>query len=819
MRVAALTASVVLVLAGFVPAAGAFHLSIGNHESAAQSEETRASPTVTPGAEDVRGKNPDNVQPATEAEGGTLYQRGLVTDGCYEAEGTIQGAPGEVQEAAPQDPICGRLVYNQDSAFTARSPLDQDIRQDGWEFDVVFSHYVGAFSLSFNPFPNEDSYRAIHEVGSTNFPVVGPLTDDGDTAQNGDQGVQTFSPNVMYPQATTAATQASGLYEGNGWLFPVPDLSMVGFLEDEDGNEIGDEALATEVSALQDNGQLPDSAIANVCGFTPDDTITIDAPQVGFCEVVFEYNGQENPADANGGDFQPEAGDYTNPCESPTYVCGVTGGAWYAQKVCNVGGSEECPTNPGTCQRLPSAAVCVEQLEAGDGFESTRDYDIWHWVAAPAPPAQCSTLVEPGFRTSAVDAQNPYLAHDLDIYVTPTGPAPADETRGTESLEEYLVTTVEETRESGPGVDTGPVEDEVDTATAQVARDDRVEPNADGDTSQSLQFGRTLGANPCEALFENDETAQTKDPWVNIVDSTVFRAQSGDVSPGIVGDSIDLYLNEDQNQDASNRPGPYLYDTTGMAGLFTDRNDDGDYDQVGPNDLFDEIVQTGAYPTFFDMRVDEDTGETVPEEGCTQGFARKTLTEQMDNAGYGPHTGLIQVLYLSHPTVLLSQRSQQEVVVVDRPNVPIVFLSTGLRDLRDFEDGRPGDNDVQEAIDAAIERLPGDVSADPIFPGDRVTPDSDFDDGCGEATGGFDLDWNFVHAAQAGAGGDTIVTEYLWENEATGGVLGGNGDIPTFQVDGQDQALPTGINAWFDVDPLDNDPGRNSDQSSAPPQG
>lgn len=806
MRSRSILLGAVLVLAGLTPLASAYHMSVGNYDSVGTSpEETVDAPTVEPGAATT---SRDNVQPDPD---GNLYERGLVTD-CYEVDGNETGtnAASELPAAAAADPICGRLVYNAGTGFDTRSPLDQDVRLDGWSFDVQHTSYVGAFSLSAcDPWCDPGGqalFNNVHMVGNQ-----AGLTDNASHADEHDgEHYQTYSPALLLPQATTTATQESGAYEGNGWLFPYQDQSMMGFLTDGQGDMVSDEELADRVSSLKESDMLPESAVPTVCGFTPDDTITIDAPQIGFCEVAFEFNS-DGESLTDGEDFRPEEDeDYNDPCASPTYVCGANQPAWYAQKVCNNAASEECPTTPGVCRRLPGAAPCTEELEKGDGFESTRDYDIWHWVVAPSPPHECQNVKEPGFLTDAgAGFAHPYIAHDLDIYVTPTGPAAetsgASELQATEHAEHYAVTVADNARSGVPSVPGLP---EVD-ATSQVAKDDTVEPNAKRvDNSQGpVNEARSLGDNPCAALVESSETVP--DPWVNIIDNQMTRDLVGDVGTG-PGDAKDPYLTSADHQDASNRPGPSLYFTEGKVGVFTDKNDDGDYDQVVANDMFSEIQSAGAYPMFWDMRVDSD-GEPAPSKGCSQGFAQKTLTEQMVNAGYGPHTGLVQVVYLTHPTAMVYYPTNG-VATIQQPNTAIVFKSEGLEALWNQEDAT-----TQSLVQQAVDKLP-EEPAQVVHAADLVEPEKDFFSQCGESTGGFTSAWGFVHAAQLGSGGDTIVTEYVFENEGSNeGVIGGAGDIPALTIGGMSYAFETGINQWFDLDPIDNDPSRNAEEDGSPP--
>ncbi|PSG97646.1 hypothetical protein BRD56_04710 [Thermoplasmatales archaeon SW_10_69_26] len=762
-------AALVLALAGTVVlagAAGAYHLSAGVSDTAA------TGPEETP------------TDPSVDRE---TYERGLARD-CYEP------AEDGLARAAEADGFCGRLVYHPGTVFEQASPPDQDlVTAEIGGFDVVYANYVGTYGVgTCSPwcFPGGESlYRAGHDAGAQ----LG-LTPTGEEAYRDDQGWQTYGGDLAHPNAARIAQASTGAWAANGWAQPMPDQSFVGFVEDTEGDPIDEVRLAALAS---DHESLPSRAVPAVCGFTPDADLADSGPSQA-CEVTLHWRG---------------TGSQDAACRSPTYTCGALTPAWHGQVAC-------WPVHG--CQGTALGEPAEPSLDLGPS-SSAADYDVWHWVLAPAPSA-CGGAQEPGFATSP-DADLPYLAHDLDVYSPATTAAGID--RG-QPLAEAAQTAVGHRLGQAPSPPE-PAREPEPAAAELVAKDDRVEPNAPGDSSQStIDVDRDPLANECTLVREDAEQAASVDPWVDLIDAQVYRNLWLDsilgVDPwlegldrasyqqapvaGAFGDANDAYLQDEDHQDASNRPGPWMYSAGGQVGVFTDLDDDGRYDQAANGRLFEAIGDVGAYPLFWDMRVTED-GAIDGDAGCT--LAGERLTQAMAEAGYGPRTGLITAVHKTEPTVLYDWRTSQAFPQLEAGQT-YVLLSQALAAQRE-------DPTVRQAIAATLDKLPAEVALDDdrvVFPGEWTTPASDFYEQCGYPTGGFHTSWSFTHEARALAG-DTIVTAYVLDNAAADGVLGGDGLVPAFTPQGEAYAFEHGLSQWFDVDPIDGDPDRNTETCSAPP--
>ncbi len=838
----AIALSLILALAGFLPAASSYHLSVGNQDAVGiQPTETPANPSVC-----------DDRPSCVEAGAPDQLARGL-GQGCtpHEADGSVESA----QASVGADTFCGRLMYNEDpeisGEFVQASPADQTYFGPITQFDVIYASYVGDWSLSYScPWClNQASYQAIHDAGH----MVG-LTDDGDTAWSGDQGWYEAAANMLYPNAMVVAQQETGAWEMNGWVHTIHDQQFIGFLTatingqeitlDQDGLDAlvegedmgtvddpsddvdldGDGTISSQ--GLKDQGLLAEEATAQVCAFTPEVDVDINAPQATFCEVIFQW-AEEDP------DRDPTSarGSYSDPCDSPAYMCGVLTPAWYASLVCKqipyTSSGSGCGDYPG-----PNA----DDAPAW----SDNDYDIWHFVVAPSP-SDCNTAQEPGFLFDT-GATYPYLAHDLDVYSPASSAADASWTAATgqdvQANVDFVGDTADAAQDDGLGtvLDLVDLPEEVVDTTYMALKDDIVEPNAPGDTSQSLAGAlagtddpalvRAIGQDPCRAFNPSDETAETIDPWVDYLDSqTLVDAGAGE-----------LYLNTDRGQDASNRAGPGQFYTSGFVGMFTDINDDGEYDQAGGDSLFEAIQSVGAYPLFWDLWAKEDdSGQVVPDPdgGCKATFGDKKLTENMVAAGYGLHTGLLQVVYLQEPTYMYSWLKTEATPYIDGNRV-FVFMSQGLHTL--LENGTAAQQtQVAGYINDALELMPASVTIryDPAmdadldegvtvddrveFPARELGHQSDWSEQCGSATGDFLSEWGFFHDGTVlDASDDTVVTEYIFEVTTSDGTLG-DGNLVAFKPNNEVYSFGQGIHQWFDVDPLDNDPSRNQDYDSAPP--
>jgi hypothetical protein len=804
MKRIAVVVAIAMLTVGFAPMAAGNHLSVGN--------------------QDAVGMSPDE-EPGDASVSEDRYQTGITDTGeCHDSDGDDlsetgpQEAADSAVEGAESDAFCGRLDYNPGTSKPQKSPRDQTLNGDIGTWDVVYASYVGNYGLSTcSPWCQPGAitaYRTTHDVLADQG-----LADDGETADNRDDGGwQEYALNTLYPNALIVGQQMTNAWDMNGWAHSVHDQQFIGFLEDTDQQVIDDDRLENEIFP-QHEEDLPDGSDAVVCGFTPDYEVSISATQAGFCEVLFRWGepNDDGPGPASAAENGINSDDYSDPCESPAYVCGASESAWYAQLVCKSAPVTGSGTGCAGGWWFGGPGSAVNPALGEQPAWSDNDYDVWHWVVAPAP-SDCSGDQEPGFQTTpGPGSEYPFLAHDLDVY-SPAATA-AGQT-GTENVEDYARSSASKTL---PGVETDQVPPAEELLPGQVQKADRVEPNAPGDTSQQKLANdewteRTLGENECDELRDSSE--EFADPWRDVVDNQVHLDAAGEPTGG----AFDLYLNEDPTQDASNRPGYAQYFPSGKVGVFADKNDDGDYDQAAYDDKLQSVNQVGAYPMVYDVELDEETlqetgdAEAAMFGGCTPGFSDFNWTTQAREAGYGPRTGLMQVLYLNEPTYLYNWKTSEAFPFPGGDNA-FVFMTDGLEELLNH-----GTDDhqafVQQKIDEALAHVPAD---DPnVVLAHELTDNEfkDFYDQCSYGTGGFVNAWGFAHTCGSEPGGelcagDTVVTQYTYENQA--GVLGGS-QIPVLDADGDGsgETFPSGVNDWVDVDPLDGDASRNNDDCNRP---
>lgn len=809
-----------------LPLASAFHLSLGASDAVASVQETPSDPSVPSRWHDI----------------------GTRTSTCYQADPNVpEGTTDELQRAVSKQGFCGELVFEQGTPLEQESPPDQDLRDPILSFDAMFTTYVGTHQTqTCLPWCYPPQGQAAYE-GANDLGAAAGLTPPGEQAWEEDEGWQEYAVNLAIANPTLAAGQQLGTHPMNGWIFPVYDQTIVAFLRSHGGSPVDDEDLASLVDALKTEGDLPPRAVPSVCGFTPDGDIQPQNEPSSPCEVEFRWVGPADP-DEHG----------STPCASETYVCGAAAPHWQARVTCVmaatscgaparsatpaearveaslvddgfVGDALEPPappgSPPGTSTPRPAGPLGgpggrTENSDPPTSADSTTRYVRWHFVVAPTI-SPCSGLVDPGVAFQPGAAPDPYLAYDLDVFtpVAHTTPGPTD---GFANVRDWATAIAREA--AGQADDETPQPQEIGGGTALPAEDARrhvaktwkTEPNAPGDTSKELV--RIDRDNPCTQIQGTTETSATLDPWVNVVDSRVTSS----------GQGVDTYGNARSNQSAGNRPGPGWYTTQGMTGLFADPDDDGDYEQASSSTVFSDIMEVGAYPMFWDMRLDH-KGNIDPDAGCR--MTDRTLTEMMAEAGYGPRTGLIQIVLLHEGADWYYRDDStglehENVVGLDErpgatdPNA-YLFMSQGLWQLWER-----GDRTVEVAVEAMLHKLPGDRYD--VWPSTRMLeppPEgrSDFYPQCNEGTGGFTSRWDFTHHCleeePASCKGDTVATAYLYENADGDGTLGGAA-IPAFQpagaqpFDGFTGSDPGRL--WIDVDPLDNDPERNTNDGSPP---
>ncbi len=773
------------------------------------------------------------VSPVEEENNPSVPPDGDFFTAATSSEETDEDAEQEAHRSLEAEAACGLLVYNEGKGSHEQvSPPDQTYNAQTTElrFDAVYTTTVSSYGgvsgcTPFCPeFPGRAVYDTVHDTGN----MVG-LTEDSEDADYDTDGNYVINANLLVPHSTVAASQATGEYENNGWLFPVYDETIVAFLEERDESTgefvpVGPDRLEAIVAAEQGvGGNLDSRATSEVCLYSADQKITTGASDVTSCETGFEWV-DEPEQDPNGPVYQ---GPYTNRCSSPTYSCGQLGPYWQANVVCSFGLS--------VCVDHDKADLVVAAAFERDGYDTTRDYDVWHYAVAPVQSA-CNGDQEPGFLFDSTEGAS-FLAHDLDVYEPATAPANFDQLM---PVEDWQRAFYDENNPAKPIRDTLlpiPVRTLATTVDQTSTFDDfskvdRAEPNAAGDTSQQLEvIPRDLESDPCAELVEADvfgdmpnEDDHTSDPWVNIASNDVSRdlvVQNGDVA------GIDLFNNDADHQDADNRPGPSLYYNSGAVGMFTDKNDDGDYDQAGSSEALTEIQRVGAYPMYYDMWVafdDNGDPQVDDERGCLWSDDKGTLPGVMASAGYGMRTGLIQAVLLNEPTALVNYGTN-DVFNFTEPGPKVFLFATQAihalsgDSLVDFSDG--GDGTIDGEILDLLDTLPVDTAQAELIAANELElsadQKSDFGDQCGTSTGSYLSNWAFLHDCTASdCTDDTIATAYTFELEQDTIGEGGDG-IPFFQADGEtDYEFGAGQHTWVDVDPFDNDPDRNFVEDAAP---
>jgi hypothetical protein len=554
---------------------------------------------------------------------------------------------------------------------------------------------------------------------------------------------------------------------------------------------------------------INEETVGKVCGYTPASDPSSSVSN-DFCQIRFYY---QEPADR-----EPNAkfDGYDNKCNTPTYLCALEGGYWRSETV-GIG-----PVWAGLTQ---------------------DDVTVLHYFVA-ANPNEC-----PNTQPKAVDLDGdngdiPYLAHDLDIYTPATNVDPGPNVSA-DGLTDYA-TAFQPGVPDVPGLPE-PVQEVTDTvdetiggSTEPVSKDRMVEPNngdpIDGVPENSRDEIEIKRDDPsdCAKLIDS-ESSDTRDPWVNLLDAQVVPGgtvstsdASATVSPP---NDLDLYGTSEDDHDRANRPGPNLYRTTGKVGVFADKNDDGDYDQVPNGDgpySADEIQSTGAYPMMWDMHVEDGTQED-PQAAGGGGCADPASPGDIDDAGYGPNTALVQAIYLKEPTTFV-EANAEDPRTVEYPlgNNIYVLANEAARTLWSHEENFGPENTVDTKVDALVANLEDHVvdnygadadSLNVVQPGERVGLGSDFFAQCDEPTGGFTSQLSFAHAcgeAAASCEGDTVATMYTFEVD--GGLHGdtiGSEDLPPLRPDGT-TVYDFDDGTWYDVDPLDNDPGRNDERQGPP---
>jgi len=852
-----------LLILGSVPSAAGYHLSAGGEERVLV-DSGSTGPVQTS----------DNEPTVTDAD----RQVGTSTD-CKDPDAELDGEAAEdAQDAIQRDPFCGLMVYNEGTGLVQVSPADQHYPEiPGDEnpvdnFDVVRAYYsgplvgFGCFVFCPNDPQGDTAWSAAHAVGSE--AGVTDSEEDASGQENSDR-TQDYSVAAYYPSAMRVAQWNTDAWRMNGPVTPSSLNMFIAFVEEEqsDGTlePISDDKLDTLVNTENVLGQyLADNSKPTVCGMSPQLEFQSTAARAS-CETGFTFKQGDSPP----GDDTSFDG-YNDQCDSPTYSCNTaSGGAWYSDFVCL------------NCD-----------------FAVQENYLTWHWFVAPHG-AECGGAQEPGMSFDSDGADIPYLAHEVDVWTPSTeveslaGPT-NQANRGVTTLPEHsneLRKNVgaDDQQEEVTGVDLSETvpgwglieafnEDPVSTlpvpageepepenqqvpdalpARDQVYREEMVEPNAEpvgdvGDSSQKLTFERSL--DDCTLVAGDAEDPEEHvDPWVSRVDAEAYQGSANQPGGDVLFwndlngvDGVGLYDSADDQDDANN-PGPGMFFTRGNVGVFTDRNDNGQYEDINFGSKYDgsSILAEGAYPLLWDNYLNGDS-EIDTEEGCLLP-GDKPITEIMEKGGYGAETGLFQAIYLKEPTVFeWSSQQTSPTQVYQNGNDIHVLMSQSVRQLWEG----PGevdpdsllDNDVDNAVDRAIESLqdyavqqanapstptvqvPGDdFNATSAAGEDLVTVKSDFQSQCSEDTGGFESQYSFLHNCETDCSGDTIVTGYVLTVEDDGdgdatAVLGGNNKVfDPLSVNGDKVEFPVGTDVWFDVDPFDGDADRNQDAGSTPP--
>lgn len=756
---------VVSLVASGLPAANAMHLSVGSSDAVGVSPEDE--PTV----------------------GAEAMQRGLTRPSqCYDEDGEQITDEEDARRAVESDAFCGDLVYNPGTSFRRASPPDQDFRAgfDG-TWDVVYVGYVGGHGLSTcAPWCMPVGSTVYTELHNTLHGIDPSLADDAATVkEKGGSRFQRYSVSLNFASASSVAQQETGAWAMNGFIFPQPEGRFLGFLEDDAGEAITPDRLARMHEDLVGANLLSADTVPTVCGFPADTSVGSGPGKI--CPVTFSWTS-EGGDPTNGANLRSQ--DYSDPCESPAYVCGGLTPAWYANLVC------------------PPGSDCASTLNA---------FHVWHWVLAPAE-STCAGDVDPGFKVDASlveDAGAPYMAHDLDVY---TPAATALGVQGSPHLADALTNTAEATQSQ--------IDQEIANVTAplpgvprisvtspvprEFVKPDRIEPNAPGDNSQAWEVHRPSEGTPCDVF--RPSTEEVIDPWRNVINNEMS------LDPGQPG--VGFYRNDRTNQDESNRPGYGQYYPSGHVGVYADKDDDGIYDRYSWGGD-DSVNEAGAYPMVWDLTMNAsklENGSTPAEAmegGCQSSFSEDPWTEAAKDAGYGPETGLIQVVYLREPTYTVHQDASQ-VFTFPAGNNAFVLLSDNFAD---FHETGVNARFVEAQVTEALESVPAE---DPtVVYLDELTSDAnrDYQTGC-SANGDFTSHWRFGHTCGGQPGGalcagDTVVTRYVLDVASDTGALGGD-IIPHLQVGGEAVDFSDAPQAWTDVDPFDGDPDRNDETCSRP---
>ncbi|PSG96314.1 hypothetical protein BRD56_11530 [Thermoplasmatales archaeon SW_10_69_26] len=754
-------------------------------------------------------------------------------------------------------------MYNEDTEFVRSSPKDQDLRPADTEgkitidkFDVQRAYYTGnlfgaSFLLGFSgelvgvdglacvPICDDGdstgaqntTWNTVHEVGAEAGLTDGP----GDASQNEDEAdndgrAQDTGVALHVRNAPGVIQDNTNAWQMNGWAIPFPTERFVGQLVDDEGNTITDDQLEDRVTTLVDEGILTKGTTPQICGYTPDINFRSTGEQ-SFCDSPMLYIGDKED-NSDGLRFD----DYGEQCGSPAYVCGPSNGAYWE-----------------------SAAVGL----AAYGGQDQDDHIRWHWVVAPNQQ-ECG-FTQPGFDFESDGAKKPYLAHDLDVYtpVQDLNNAPHTSIDGTQAYASALSTegtdvlfdALDQVPDLPGGVDdaVNDTADAVDEATASVTTDSVLEPNhvgaedttIDDDSQQRVDEERSVTEDPCQQL-DADESPVTVDPWVNLLDAGVedTRDQNVVLAPtddplagtSTVADGIGLYETDDDSVDDDNDRTTDRYVTDGFTGVFTDKNDDGEYDRIlgfgDATDGFgspvykpDDVQSVGAYPMLWDMEINVENGQPVVDENAGCSLSDFPFSKAMKDAGYGPSTGLAQAIYLEEPTVFQEASSPSNAAPYDGGQI-FVLLSQSPRtqwdgDISQTDSDLPLDGEVDRLVRELIDYLEAEhgitVTADDVEePGAELGLDSDYESQCGESTGGFTSAVSFTHTCESGCAGDTIATAYSFE--VADDPLGG-GEIPSLTIEGSAHEFGLGQQTWHDIDAFDGDPDRNEQRESPPPTG
>ncbi|PSG97449.1 hypothetical protein BRD56_05170 [Thermoplasmatales archaeon SW_10_69_26] len=598
------------------------------------------------------------------------------------------------------DGFCGELVYNQGTEMNTTSPPDQAAGADeAITVDLQFATYVGLYGTTACE-PWCNSPGTYDAVHEAGASVgLTPTPGEVD-----DGGTQAYGGN-LYAVSPMQAYDAAG----QGWLLPVTDTSFVAFVTNDEGDPVDEDRLSTIVTDEKNGGGLDPTATAKVCAFTPEAHLGTHAPDAGRCEVELDWMGTGE--------------DENEPCEAETYVCGQAQPAWR--------GTTMCPMWHAACY-------------LSDAWNSAHHFAVWHGVVAPSPPDKCGAA-EPGFDTSSTA----FLAHDLDIYEPPSDDTPA----------QGVPFVWDEASENVPGL--GPLRDGRAPDVADTPAGENVtaspavtshepEPNADEwmgilESSHEVSENRTL--TDCQTLATGEEEA---DPWVNVIDAHVTRTAAGFGTPA------------GAEPEPDHQPRPSMR-VTGHVGLFTDVEDDGDYEQAPGSEVF-SIEDHGAYPILWDHH--------AAGEGCSF-RSGTTIGDLATGAGYADPTGLAITLRLTDG--VLSNPQTGETRVVAEPTA-VVMLSEGLDQ---------ADPVVQDAIDRAA--------------GDRpvVAIEDAFQPQCGEPTGGFTSSWQIAGEPLEGDGLAAAAIVTVADDQ----LGGGDAAVPASPVPLGSATHATHV--WWDVDPFE----------------